>query len=156
MVHFKDSLNCKEDKMLSNCRNKKVLVLALAGAILSLYLSGVIAIAQTADKVTLTPEDMSQIYGQVCRECHSVSGRWLWKCSYAVCNPPACTGTARAQQHLSACGSTSGFYKCGDWASGYYYVDHTCACNGSRRCAPTNPVGVGVGRACSDFSTNPC
>ena len=145
--------------MFTKGLSKKAVVLALAGMVLSVYLFGVIAIAQTTDKVVLTPEAMSQIVGGACTYCDVQSAHWSPSCSYASCSSPSdCSPSSATWVDPSdVCKPTLSKRVC--WStgsSGYREYYYNCDCIGNN-CLPVyTGQHSGVSLTCSDQSTNSC
>lgn len=144
--------------MLSNCRTKKTLGLVFVGAAMSVYLLGVITIAQRtadAEETTLTPDAMSQIVGgAACRECHVRHGYWFrgQSCSYAQCSTtPQCSPRSVSWRNPSdACRRSSAQRVC--WYTGQptnTRVDFDCVCSNGV-CVPSVTSRSGLSRYCSD------
>ena len=147
--------------MFGNGRTKKTLVLALAGTVMSVYLLGVIAIAQMSDnteEIKLTSNAMSQIIGGApCRECSVRPGHWVGgqSCSYAQCSStPSCSPRSVTWRNPSdACRRSSAQRVC--WYTGQptnTTVNFNCVCSNGV-CVPSVTSRSGLSRYCSDKSS---
>lgn len=146
---------------------KKTFVLTLACLSLLVYLLGIVAIAQTADRtenVVLTPDAMAQVVGGACQRCTYDSGGWYPHCAaYLSCfedEQRGCTGDAYFYMPDPNCASTSMKKVCWySWVDSWYYKTYECYCAepDSIVCSTGSVTGTyGSQQKCDDKSSNSC
>ena len=160
--------------MFSNWNTKKATVLALACLGISVYLFGVVAIAQTTEeteKVVLTPDTMAQVVGGICQKCTYSGGGWSTRCGQQPCEYGDGSGGSGSGYNIPCywdaylfktdpiCKSTSETTVCSYYyVDSWYYQTYDCYCEDlSTYCSTGSITGeYGSEQRCRDKVTVQC